>query len=572
MRNLIFLFGRSVIFHVILLVALCGALYFPFLGTTPFFDKGEPREALAVQDILQRGAWLVPLKRATDIPSNPPLFHWSAALVTQATGRLDEATIRFPSALYATLGVLLIYWLGRKILNGKTALLGAAILATLLIYQDQAISARVDMTLCFYVTLDLALFYALYPGHLRNSIGFYVFFAVAGIGTLAKGPLAILLPAMVAGSFVVLERRWDVLRKFCFHPGILITLALASGWYIVAVMRGGTGFFNRQILEENLRRFVGGSGHSHPFYYYVPYLFSTTLPWAMFLPLLLWDNFKSGIQAGDDRNFLKLWVLVMFVFFSISMGKRSVYLLPLCPALALLFAGWFHDSRMTGVERGRLTIYRTLAIFSAIVGAVLVIIAVGTLSSHDHGWFFAAIEKLLKPKDLANLVAVRGRIGSFGNVFMGIALALALLWFSLGRLLWFGRMRSVALHLICLSILCGIISSLMITPVIAQEKSYRSFMLEVNRRVMPEDKLYLYGNFNNDSIAFYRGIPIEKLDAPSAAIAETVNNGRSYLILTQQSLKQNQSSSLRLSPPLIESEGKGPEGNAPLVLVAVDFP
>ena len=41
--------------HTLLLIALCGVLYFPYLGQVPFFDKGEPREALAVQDIVQRG-------------------------------------------------------------------------------------------------------------------------------------------------------------------------------------------------------------------------------------------------------------------------------------------------------------------------------------------------------------------------------------------------------------------------------------------------------------------------------------------------------------------------------------
>src|SRR5439155_14990544 len=41
-------------FHIILLIVLCGALYFPYLDSTPFFDKGEPREAMAVQDIVQR--------------------------------------------------------------------------------------------------------------------------------------------------------------------------------------------------------------------------------------------------------------------------------------------------------------------------------------------------------------------------------------------------------------------------------------------------------------------------------------------------------------------------------------
>ena len=184
MRNLLSQrIEHSSILHLTLLAGLCSVLYFPYLGSIPFFDKGEPREALAVQDIVQRGEWLVPLKRATDIPSKPPLFHWSAALVTRLTGSLTEATIRFPSALYATLGLFLIYWLGRKIFDARTGLLGAAILGTMMVYQDQALSARVDMTLCFCVTLSLALFYALYRGHLKNPLWFYVFYAVVGIGT-----------------------------------------------------------------------------------------------------------------------------------------------------------------------------------------------------------------------------------------------------------------------------------------------------------------------------------------------------------------------------------------------------
>ena len=60
--------------HLVLLIALCGILYFPYLGNVSFFDKGEPREALAVQDIVQRGEWLFPLKRATAIPSNRRYF------------------------------------------------------------------------------------------------------------------------------------------------------------------------------------------------------------------------------------------------------------------------------------------------------------------------------------------------------------------------------------------------------------------------------------------------------------------------------------------------------------------
>lgn len=557
------------IFHLIFLIGLCAMLYFPHLNATPFFDKGEPREALAVQDIVQRGEWLVPLKRATDIPSKPPLFHWSAALVTRVTGLLNEATIRLPSALYATLGVLLVYWLGRKIYNAKTALLGAAILATMIVYQDQALSARVDMTLCFFVTLSLVLFYALYRGYLTSALWFYLFFAVLGIGTLAKGPLGLLLPGLVAGSFALLERRWDMIKKFTLHPGIILALLLATGWYVVAVTRGGEGFFNRQILQENLSRLVGGSGHSHPIYYYIPYLFSQALPWGLFLPFVLWDLFKTRLRTGDDRLFLKLWFAVMFVFFSIAAGKRAVYLLPLYPALSLLLAGWFFDAAATSSRR--LLIYRGIAIFAALTGVLLVIIIVGAIGSHDQAWFFAPIEALLKAKDRANLVAVRTQLDDFGWTFTLVLVIIALLWLSLAHSLWSGRMLLVAYQLVAVSVLHGWISWSVVMPAIAQEKSYRDFMNEVNRWVKPGDKIFIYGDFNSDPVIFYSGQVIDKLNLLPEALAEKIGKGDGYLIIEERYWKEIQQIAGDLSPPLARSAGKGPEGDAPLVLVRADL-
>ena len=231
----------------------------------------------------------------------------------------------------------------------------------MMVYQDQALSARVDMTLCFFVTLELALFYLLYRGGLTGSFWLYAFYALVGVGTLAKGPLGLVLPILVCGSFALLQRRWDIVKKFCFHPGVFLALVLASGWYVIAVTRGGEGFFDRQILQENLSRFAGGSRHSHPIYYYIPYLLSQSLPWGLFLPVLLWDVFRTGFRSNEGTLFLKLWFLLMFVFFSLSAGKRPVYLLPLYPALALLLAAWFYDANAArGAQTADLSRHRAV--------------------------------------------------------------------------------------------------------------------------------------------------------------------------------------------------------------------
>jgi 4-amino-4-deoxy-L-arabinose transferase-like glycosyltransferase len=142
-------------------------------------------------------------------------------------------------------------------------------------------------------------------------------------------------------------------------------LILGAGWYVIAVMRGGEGFFDRQIIEENLSRFVGGSGHSNPIYYFIPYLFALGLPWSLFLPFLLWDSFQKGFLSDDNSLFLKIWFLAMFAFFSISMGKRPVYILPIYPALSLLMAIWvYYHGAVAGTRR---VLYRLMAASAGVV-------------------------------------------------------------------------------------------------------------------------------------------------------------------------------------------------------------
>jgi hypothetical protein len=519
-----------------------------------------------VQDIVQRGEWLFPLKRATDVPSKPPLFHWSGALTSKISGRLDEATIRFPSALYATLGVIAVYLFGRKLFGAHIALLGGGILATTLVYLNQALTARVDMTLCFFVTVSLVLFYSLYRGFLIGRLGYYVFYMIVGIAVLAKGPLGVVLPALVIGSFLALKKRWDLVIKFSLHPGVILTLVIAGGWYAIALTRAGDGFVDRQLLQENVERFSGGSGHTHPFYYYLLYLFSGGLPWSFLFPFLLWDLFKRKLSASDDILFLNLWFLVMFAFFSISLGKRPVYLLPCYPALSMLLAVWIyhHDP----IHAGRVVLYRFTAIIAGLTGILLVIISLGAIWNHDPAWFFSLIDGLLKPRDLANLVLVKEALTKFGWPFSVVSLLTALLWFSLSQCLWVARLRAAAQWLILISLVTAFISREMVMPVIAEARTYRSFMEQVDQRIKPGDKLYLFGEFfNSDSLVFYHGRPIETIEQPLAVIAAKIGPGNNYIIMAKRTWAEIQGRNRSLPPPVLSSTSTGPEGDAPLVMI-----
>jgi hypothetical protein len=393
---------------------------------------------------------------------------------------------------------------------------------------------------------------------------YFIFYALIGVGTLAKGPLGILLPGLVIAAFLALKRRWDLFLKFGFHPGVILALLLAVGWYVLAITRGGEGFVDKQLLSENLERFFGGSGHSHPVYYYLPYLFSLGLPWSLLLPFVLWDSFKKGFLADDDQLFIKLWFLVMLGFFSLSVGKRPVYILPLYAGISLLTAVWIH--RHEGASTGRRLLYRLVAGIAGVVGLTLFVIAVGAAWNHEPGWFFTPIARLLKPKDRANLMLVQNALDTFGWSFTAVSLIAAALWFSLGRFLWLGRVRSAALVIVLIAVPFTFISRALVVPVIAADKSYRDFMIEVNQRVGPNDKLYLFGRFNSDPVVFYRGSVIDSLDQSAQLVADKTAKGNAYVIMDERTWKRIQEIKPDLTSLLI-SQGKGAEGDAPLVLV-----
>jgi len=58
------------------------------------------------------------------------------------------------------------------------------------------------------------------------------------------------------------------------------------------------------------------------------------LPWSL---LLIWlvPRFKAAFHERNARVWLPIfWLLIVLLFFSVSPGKRGVYLLPALPALA----------------------------------------------------------------------------------------------------------------------------------------------------------------------------------------------------------------------------------------------
>jgi hypothetical protein len=556
--------------HLLILGLVCGLVFFVNLGRMPFYDNAEPREALVVRDIVINGNWIFPLKAGLQIPSKPPLFHWVGAVTSLISGRMTETTVRFPSALFATLGIFLVYYLGRKLFDPVTGLFAGLILVTSIVYQVAGVDARVDMTLTFWLTLTLVLFYGIYGGFLKNALWFYAFFFAVGLGVLAKGPVSMVLCGLTVALFLAAKKRWNLLWSFASHPGVILAVGVFSLWYGSALWAGGEKFFGVQFVKENVERFFvhgeGGTGHQKPVYYFIPYLFTLGLPWTLLLPLGLvhcirWNKFK------DERElFLGIWVAVILLFFSLSAGKRPPYILPLYPPLALLTAFWIRSwqAGMHGPPPGT----RIVAGCAAAIGTIILLPPIGTLFGQDLFWFFDPIEARLKPGDLQQFHVIREVISGSGWLIPIFLLASAVLWFLIARSLFRLRWTAFVAQLAGISALSFFMIQGVVMPGVAKEQSYKAFVESVRRTYDGRGPVYIFPKgLDYTSIVFYGGKDLHLLVEDDDALIKKLAGSGDYVIMGEREWKQVIARSSLSLAPLLRSKGTGPDRDNPLILV-----
>jgi 4-amino-4-deoxy-L-arabinose transferase-like glycosyltransferase len=388
-------------------------LYAPPAALTPFFTKGEPREALVVRNMVEGGDWLLPKRASANgwtIASKPPFFHWLGAAVSRIGGTPTEWTVRVPSIVLATASVLLVGTIARGPLGAPAALAAMLVLASTFEWVRAASTARVDATLTALMTIGMLLFYrGLMAGGLTKLEATCAYVSLA-CAALTKGPVGFVLPALVLIVALAMQRDLRLLPRFRPILGIVLILVIVGGWYALAAGQGGNSFIQKQILKENVFRFLGAtrmkSGHSHPFYYYLPTLLAGLLPWTPFVLAALVAAIRNPTARRDPRVVFPLtWFVVVFVFYSLADAKRSVYLLALYPAAALL-TGWWWNELARGTEPARWLNSKGARVFVAILCAVALVPLVSTVAEGLGLAPLSLIAPLLAPKDRANLPLV----------------------------------------------------------------------------------------------------------------------------------------------------------------------
>jgi 4-amino-4-deoxy-L-arabinose transferase-like glycosyltransferase len=225
------------------------------LGGHDLWPPDEPRFGLVAKEMRASGDAIVLSRNARLYTDKPPLFFWAIDGASLLTGRVDETAARLPSLLGALGSLFLVLRLGTRLYDRRTGVVGAVVFATSVQILERARWASIDMTLCFFTLLAITLFFeAMEDG--RGS-GVPAAWAAMGLGTLAKGPVALVMPFLaVVPGFLLVRRGRDL--KHLFRP-----LPILLYWSVRRAPGSGGGAAHRDppdrgALRQRLERAAAG--------------------------------------------------------------------------------------------------------------------------------------------------------------------------------------------------------------------------------------------------------------------------------------------------------------------------
>lgn len=324
------------------LLALLGALLFlPGLGSRDLWNPDEARYAEVAREMHLSGSYAVPRLNGDVYTQKPPLLFWliiASSFLTGGAGDIGELSSRLPSALAAIGATLLVFRIGERLFNRRAAWIAAGAFATCFKILWQGRFGQIDMLLTFLVTLGVWFWVR---GYTEGRPGLYpLFFVATGLATLAKGPAGFLPPLLSIVAYLAISpdrRDRTELRRLRIGLGLLVYAAVVLAWLIPAGLSGGREYLDQIVFKQNVTRYADPWHHFQPWYYYLTLIPAEFFPWSFLLPTAIVAGRR--LQSDQERKghlFALCWMVVTVVFFSISPAKRSVYILTMYPAMALL--------------------------------------------------------------------------------------------------------------------------------------------------------------------------------------------------------------------------------------------
>jgi 4-amino-4-deoxy-L-arabinose transferase-like glycosyltransferase len=363
--------------NLILITIISFVLISSNIGGLYIYALDEAKNSVCAREMMERGDLIVPTFNYEMRTDKPPLHYYFMQLSYLIFG-VNEFSARFFSVIMGVLTIITTWWLASRYLGPRTGLYSALVLLSSLHFILQFHMAVPDPYLIFLLTLGLAFFYIYHeeekPAYLLLS---YIAF---GLGTLTKGPVALVLPGLSILVFLLIQKKFNrrYFRKLKPFWIFGVLLAVILPWYVLVALKTDGEWTREFFLYHNVNRYTDTmEGHGAIFLATPLMVIVGVLPFSIFFI----QSFRLGWKKRKKIRLLLysiIIILVIVVFFSISSTKLPNYTVPAYPFLAILIGHYLARLHDRIKDHLKITLF-TLIIYQIIVSAIPFVLYYGFL-------------------------------------------------------------------------------------------------------------------------------------------------------------------------------------------------
>ncbi|HNX82053.1 MAG TPA: glycosyltransferase family 39 protein [Candidatus Omnitrophota bacterium] len=368
---------RSEVLRKVLLVLVLSYVFF-FLGNgvLNFTNPDEVFYSQTAKEMMKHNSWQTPYLFDKPQFEKPIMTYWLLRIAFEVGGVTPFAARFFP-ALFATIGIVAIYFFGIVAFrNTRKAFLSALVMMSSAFYIGLARTVFTDMIFTVFILLSMLSFYWAYTNPHRKTHGIIWFFIFAALATLTKGPLGIGLPVIAVIVFLALRKELSFVVAGATLWGALLFCMIAVPWYALMIKWYGHDFTHEFFYNDHWRRLIEAEHRKLDHWHFYPVsTIGAFFPWSLFLLSALFFYFKDlWRKKGTFFVFAGCWIGVMFVLFQCAHSKLLSYIFPFFPALALITGNFLAEQED---KKGKLIFVLSLitAVFLTILPLGLVIAA-----------------------------------------------------------------------------------------------------------------------------------------------------------------------------------------------------
>ena len=322
-----------------LLLGLSAVLFFTSLGKAPLYILDEAKNAECAREMFERSDWIIPTFNGQLRTDKPPL-HYFFMFGGYTIFGITEWGARFFSAVMGLLTIMVTWFFTSRHSNKLHAFISCLVLLASTHFLFQFRMSVPDPYLIFFNVSAIFTGYSFFKE--KKNYWLWLCAIAMGLGTLTKGPVAIIIPGGVIFFWLMWEQRLKEILKRKILLASFIAIAIPLPWYL-AVHKATNGAWTKGFfLEHNLNRFSSTmEGHGGLFILIPLFVFVGLLPASPFVGEAL-KNFKSRFS----NPFMKLAfcaAAVYVIFYSFSGTKLPNYPIPGYAFFAIIIGYYFQQ-------------------------------------------------------------------------------------------------------------------------------------------------------------------------------------------------------------------------------------